>query len=155
MIIAGTGHRTLGSYTIPNKVYNYVHKETERLLVELKPDTVISGLAIGFDTLLADVSLKLKIPLLCAVPFIGQEKIWPMYAQIKYHNILKQAAEVKIVSEGGYSASKMQIRNCWMTNHCDKLLACFDGSNGGTANCVAYAKSIKREIIIIDPKKAK
>jgi len=58
---------------------------------------------------------------------------------------------VVVVSEGGYSARNMQRRNEWMVDHSDKVLAVWDGSNGGTGNCVAYARSIGREIIRIDP----
>lgn len=46
----------------------------------------------------------------------------------------------------------MQNRNKKMVDACDKLIAIFDGTNGGTANCVNYAKYINKEIIIINPK---
>ena len=46
---------------------------------------------------------------------------------------------------------KMQTRNEWMVNHCDKLIAVWNGSDGGTGNCVNYAKSINKEIIYINP----
>jgi len=45
----------------------------------------------------------------------------------------------------------MQARNTWQTDKADKLLAVFDGSSGGTGNCVKYAKSKGKTIILIDP----
>jgi uncharacterized phage-like protein YoqJ len=156
MIIAGTGHRPqkLGGYIIPNPVYNYVEQETERLLIKLKPNLILSGFAIGYDTLLAELAIKLKIDFNAIIPFVGQEKLWHKEAQIKFNNLLKQAKEIKIVSEGGYSVAKMQIRNQYLVDKCHLLLAAFDGSNSGTKNCIEYAHKMKKEIIIIDPKKA-
>jgi len=156
MIISGTGHRLnkLGGYSIPNKTFNYVCKTTEEILIIENPTKIISGLAIGFDTWLAQIAYKLKIPFIAAVPFIGQESIWPKQSQKLYLELLELADEVVIVSEGEYSAKKMQIRNEWMTDRSDKVLACWDGSDGGTGNCVRYANSVGKEIIRIDPNKA-
>jgi uncharacterized phage-like protein YoqJ len=154
MIIAGTGHRKLGGFAIPNPIYNYVQKEAERLLIKLKPSLILSGFAIGFDQMLAELAIKLKIDFNAIVPFVGQEKLWPKEAQTKYHTLLKQAKEIKIVCEGGYATKKMQIRNQYLVDHCHLLLAAYDGSGGGTNNCIEYAIKMKKEIIIIDPKKA-
>jgi uncharacterized phage-like protein YoqJ len=44
----------------------------------------------------------------------------------------------------------MQIRNEWMVDRCDKLIAVWDGSKGGTGNCVDYAKSVNKDIFRID-----
>lgn len=160
MIIAGTGHRCdklpnkQTGYTLPNPTYNYICQEVEKVLLQHQPEKVISGFAQGFDQYLAHVTIKLGIPLIAAIPFVGQEKIWPAASQLKYNKLLSQAAEVVIVSAGGYTASKMQIRNCWMADRCDKLLACWNHSAGGTSNCIDYAKSISKDIIYIDPRLA-
>ena len=55
---------------------------------------------------------------------------------------------------GGYSVFKMQLRNEWMVDHCDKLIAIFnqDETSGGTFNCVQYARSKNKDIIFINPK---
>ena len=47
----------------------------------------------------------------------------------------------------------MQKRNEYMVDKCDILLAVWDGSAGGTNNCVKYARKLDKEIIIIDPRK--
>lgn len=51
------------------------------------------------------------------------------------------STELVVVCGGGYSPEKMQRRNAWMVDHCDFLLACWDGSPGGTGNCMAYARA--------------
>jgi uncharacterized phage-like protein YoqJ len=47
----------------------------------------------------------------------------------------------------------MQLRNEFMVNNSDIVIAVWDGTNGGTANCVKYAQVENKEIIIIDPHK--
>ena len=155
-IVSATGHRPnkLGSYDLPNPIYNYVCKETERILKELNPDKCISGAALGYDQYFMNVCFRLGIPVIAAVPFIGQEKMWPEKSQRMYHKLLEKAESVVIISEGGYSAQKMRIRNEWMSNNSDIVLACFDGSRGGTGNAVAYAQSKNKKIIFIDPRLA-
>ena len=152
MIIGFSGHRKIGGYVYPNPIYNKVYQETEKYLLELKPEKVISGFAIGYDQIAAHISYKLKISVIAAVPFIGQELNWPKPVQEKYHAMLKLAERVEIVSKDGYAAYKMQVRNEWIVNNCDLLLACFDGSKGGTYNCIEYAKSKNKPIIVIEPK---
>lgn len=154
MIIAGTGHRPpkIGGYKLPNPTYNKICQEIEKILLKLKPEKVISGMALGFDMWLANVAYKLGIPFLAAIPFEGQEKAWPASSQKTYHALLNKAVEKVIVCEGGYSSYKMQIRNEWMVDHCDTLIAVWDETPGGTGNCVKYAQSIEKKIIYINPK---
>lgn len=153
MIVAFTGHRPdkLGGYKLPNKTYIHVCQQIEKNLLELKPEKIISGMALGVDQWAASIAIKLKIPFVAAIPFEGQETAWPLQSQHIFHSLLKYAAEKVIVCEGGYSAHKMQIRNEFMVDRCDKLIAVWDGTPGGTGNCVNYARNIKKEIIIINP----
>jgi uncharacterized phage-like protein YoqJ len=152
-LVAFTGHRPdkIGGYDLPNPTYMHVCQEIDRVLRELKPDKVISGMALGVDQWAANVALKLNIPFIAAVPFLGQEGKWPNKSQQLYKKMLEKAAEIVIVSEGGYAASKLQIRNEWMVDRCDVLVAVFDGTSGGTANCVTYAKGKGKEIVFIKP----
>lgn len=147
MIVTFTGHRPdkLGGYKLPNPTYNYVCQQIEKNLLELKPDTAISGMALGVDQWAAFICYKLKIPFMAAIPFKGQESAWPNASQQTYHNLLKKAYDQTIVCEGSYSAKKMQIRNEFMTDRCDVLIAIFNGSPGGTGNCINYAKSLHKK----------
>jgi uncharacterized phage-like protein YoqJ len=154
MIISLTGHRPnkLGGYKLPNPTYIHVCQQIEKTFIEFKPEKIISGMALGVDQWAAHIAYKLKIPFTAAIPFEGQEKAWPASSQNTYHALLKKAAEKVIVCEGTYQAVKMQVRNQWMVDRCDKLIAVWDGSPGGTGNCVNYAKSMNREIIYINPR---
>ena len=112
-------------------------------------------MALGWDQWAAGVCIELQIPFIAAVPFLGQEKVWPQVSKDIYHALLKKAVETVIVCEGSYANWKMQKRNEWMVDHCDKLIACYNGDlSGGTYNCVKYAQDQNKEIIVINPNKA-
>lgn len=146
-IVSGTGHR-------PQKLGGY-SQQAHRVLIDIakdwlianRPEEVIVGMALGWDTALAEAALELNIPLTAAVPFKGQELKWSVDTQKLYHEILAKAKRVVIVSEGGYSADKMDIRNRWMVDNSNTILAMHDGSAGGTNNCVKYAKKKDKPII--------
>jgi len=147
LIVAGTGHR-------PNKLGGYGPKAFERLLAlatevlgELKPTRVISGMALGWDQALAQAAVSLGIPLVAAVPFDGQEAAWPEASQHVYRELLARATEVIVVCPGGYSARSMQRRNEWMVAHSDLLLALWDGTSGGTGNCIRHARRVDRCVL--------
>jgi uncharacterized phage-like protein YoqJ len=158
MIVATSGHRPdklpnkETGYKLPNPTYIYVCQQIEKQLLKLKPEKCISGMALGVDQYFASVCIKLGIPFIAAVPFEGQEKMWPQSSQSIYNKLLSKAAERVVVCPGGYSAHKMQLRNEWMVDQCDLLLAVWDGSQGGTGNCVKYAQSVKKEIVFINPR---
>lgn len=154
MIVAFTGHRPdkLGGYKLPNDTYIRVCKKIDAALKELKPEKVITGMALGVDQWAAMVAYKLGLPFTAAIPFEGQEKAWPEASQKTFNLLRRLATEEVIVSSGGYAANKMQIRNEWMVDHCDVLIAIWDGTSGGTANCIEYAKSVNKQIYYIDPR---
>lgn len=155
MIVAFTGHRPdeLGGYNLPNPTYIHVCQQLEKTLTELKPEKAISGMALGVDQWAANICVKLGIPFTAAMPFLEQDSVWPEASKKTFRALLNKAAEQVIVSEGGYTAAKMQVRNEWMVDHCDVLVAVYNGADsGGTFNCIQYAKSVDKKIIFIDPK---
>jgi uncharacterized phage-like protein YoqJ len=154
MIVAGSGHRPnkLGGFSVPNPTYLYVCQQIQQRLKQLQPAKVISGFALGYDQWLANIAIKLGIPVIAAIPFQGQENAWPASSQRTYRSLLNKVSETFIVCQGSYAAWKLQRRNEWMVDHCDLLLACYDGTIGGTHNCIQYAKSINRSIVVINPK---
>jgi uncharacterized phage-like protein YoqJ len=109
-------------------------------------------MALGVDQWAASIAIKLGIPFVAAVPFLGQEGMWPNKSKKIYKFLLDKAGEIVIVNEGGFTAKKLQLRNEWMVDNCDVLIAVYNGDEkGGTANCVRYAKEKKKEIVFITP----
>ena len=159
MKIAVTGHR-------PNKLNNeydgvgicstFIRNEIKAVLAKHTQNgqtlELISGMALGVDMLFAQIAIELNIPLIAAIPFKGQQSMWPKQSQDRFNKILSyDKCESVIVSEGAYTPQKMQIRNQWMVDNCDLLIAVFDGTSGGTANCVNYAKKIGKNRVVIKP----
>ena len=143
-VFAATGHR-------PDRLGGYDDGTLERMvllacrfLAAERPSAAISGMALGWDTAWAIAALRLGVPLIAAVPFAGQESRWPSSAQDRYRAILAAATRVEITSPGGYSAAAMHVRNRWMVDNCDTLVALWSGASGGTGACVAYAQSVGR-----------
>lgn len=151
MIVSFTGHRKIGAGYGSNPAKDYVISELESILKELRPEGCISGMAIGFDQVAALACIQLGIPFEAAIPFSGQEKRWPFDIQNEYNSILDKAVKKTIVCDGEYSAKKMQIRNEYMVDNSDTVVCCWDGSTGGTKNCLDYAKKMNKKIIRIDP----
>lgn len=147
MIIAGTGHRPdkLGGYT--NEAFLKLVKIAEDWIKENNPTKVISGMALGWDQALAQASCNCNVPFIAAIPFKGQESAWSEKSQKYFNKLLKKAESIVYTSDGGYAPYKMQVRNKWMVDNSDALLAMWDGTNGGTYNCVSYAQSKDKKII--------
>ena len=143
MIIGITGHRKL------NNIIE-VENRTRDILLELKPDKLISGMAVGYDTIAVKICIELNIPFIAAVPFLGQDVMWPMEVRREYEKLIKLAESVHYCCNPGYAAWKMQKRNEWIVDNCDILIACWDGrENGGTYNCLSYAKIKNKDIMYI------
>lgn len=155
MFVAATGHRPdkLGGYDFYNPKRDWIRRQIWNELARLKPVACISGMALGIDQDFAWTAW-MGIPVLAAIPFKGQESRWPESSRMFYQELLARCYHIEIVSPGEYSARKMQIRNQWMVDHCQILLAVWDGSSGGTGNCVDYANRVHRQIVRIDPRKA-
>jgi uncharacterized phage-like protein YoqJ len=154
MNLAVTGHRPpkIGGYNTNSTLRHKVREAIKQKIELIKPDYGISGMALGVDQDFAQICIDLKIPFIAAIPFTGQESVWQQQDKDTYNKLLEQAHAKEIVSLGGYAAWKLQKRNEWMVHQCHELLAIWDGSSGGTANCVAFAEKVGRTIHRINPK---
>lgn len=116
------------------------------------PRAVISGMALGVDTVFAVAALELGVPLVAAIPFQGQEAQWPAASKARYQRLLARAAIVHAVSPPGYHVSKMHVRNQWMVDTCTHALAVWDGSSGGTGACVRAIRVAEKPLRVFDPR---
>lgn len=146
-----TGHR-------PNKLGGYGARAQTRLVAlardviqEIEPRRVITGMALGWDQAVAQAAIDLKVPFAAAIPFRGQESRWPAESQQRYNRLLGKAAGDVLIFDGYPDDMEMRIamqkRNEWMVDNSDKLAALWNGTSGGTANCVRYAQKVGRPII--------
>ena len=162
MVIAVTGHRPNKmpqgyGYDITNEKWIKLKELFKKLLTENNCTEAITGMALGVDTVFALAVLELKesgydIKLHCAIPCNNHSSMWPESSKNLYNQILEKADIIKIVSNREYKPFLMQIRNEYMVDLCDKLIAVWDGNyKSGTANCVRYANSQNKKTIIVNP----
>ncbi|MBI2061032.1 MAG: DUF1273 family protein [Nitrospirae bacterium] len=142
IILAVTGHRPdkIGGYDETHPTRRAVRTGIRKVLEGISPTVALSGMALGVDQDFAEECISLGIPFVAVVPFRGQENVWRGYARERWRNLLRQAVAVVNVSPPPYAGWKLQRRNEWMVDRCDALLAVYDGSPGGTRNCVEYAE---------------
>jgi uncharacterized phage-like protein YoqJ len=156
MILSVTGHRPdkLGfEYDMKGPISKKIYLELDRLVDQLKPTKMITGMALGVDMLFANVAINRKIPFIAAIPCLNQESKWPEQSKRLYSRIINDPlCTVHYVTNEEYTSSCMQIRNKWMVDNSDLLVAVWDGTKGGTSNCINYAKKNDKSIRRIDPK---
>ena len=158
MKIGITGHRPnkMYGYNINNKKWIELKEKFKKLLIENNCDEAVTGMALGVDTVFALAVLELKeegysIKLHCTIPCRNHSCKWIKESVDLYNYILSKADIVKLVSDEEYKPWLMQRRNEYIVNIVDKLIAVWDGSNGGTCNCVKYAEKQNKNIIRIIP----
>ena len=163
MKIAITGHRPSklgGDYDLTSKLLQDIKIQILWELHLLAPDyvlnkhffTLITGMALGIDTLFAKIAIEGEIPFIAAIPCKQQYKKWAQKSRELWMDITDhKLCDKYYVSEEVYTHDCMQKRNEWMVDNCDILIAVWDGTSGGTANCVEYAKSKGKQIIFISP----
>jgi len=168
--IAVTGHR-------PNKISRQLYsvdsplsKKYIKILKDYILESVVSvdinnniqcvsGMALGVDTLFALAVLELKseshdhnFSLYCAIPCENHSSKWIASSIDMYNAIMAKADKIVYVSNQPYSHSCMQDRNKHMVDIANQLIAVWDGTAGGTGNCVKYAKQVGKWITYINPK---
>lgn len=115
----------------------------------------ITGGAMGMDMYAAEAVLQLRkehpwITLEIAIPFDGQADRWKDDYRRRYEHILSEADIITVISHP-YTKSCMYLRNRYLVNNADLLLACYDGKPGGTAMTVEYARRLDVPIEFILP----
>ena len=115
----------------------------------------ISGMALGSDMICAETVLSLKkefpqITLEGAIPCPEQADRWHAEQRNRYNYLLEQCDSINI-SSPNYTYTCMHIRNNYMVNNSNAIIAIWDGSPGGTKNTIELAKKKNLEIYIINP----
>ena len=158
-----TGHR-------PGKLYGYDKNAPGNvklrqaikdavILLHLKHgiNNFITGMAMGWDMWAAEVVFYLKriypnIKLICAIPCKGHLESMPLFEQEEYEHILDEADYIHYVTNMQYTPQCLQKRNEWMVDNSVGQIAGWDGTKGGTYNCIKYAnKKYKTKRIRIHP----
>lgn len=103
----------------------------------------LSGMARGVDIIAAEIVLKMKkeypfLKLVAASPYQGFEEKWASGWKNRYRSVLERADEIHFVSEWK-GKETFQIRNIWMVDRSQLVIAIYNGEAGGTRNTIWYA----------------
>lgn len=147
-----TGHRP-EKLTAPEWL---IKRELEREIRQAIDDGInvfITGMARGVDIWAAEIVLQLResgmpVRLMCASPFDGFERSWSEDWQRRYRTIMQTADHALFVCPH-YSRSCFQIRNEWMVNHANRVIAVFNGERGGTKNTIDYTRRLGVQLFVI------
>ena len=150
MILVITGHR-------PQKMAapgteQRVRPVLKWALETLKPQWLITGMALGVDQWMCEEALALGVPVLAAIPCLNQDAYWGPAARKVYNDLLARVQHREMVTNGPYKKHVMQERNRWMIDRATCVVAIFDGTPGGTANAVTYAIQARKPVFRYDPK---
>ena len=118
--------------------------------------TFICGMALGFDTICAEMVLKLKknyphIKLIGALPCKTQDKLWREKDHKRYRRLLKKLDSIRCIYDNYIGSECMIERNRFMINNSSLLIALFGGKSGGTKSTIDYAKKQGVKIVVITP----
>lgn len=114
----------------------------------------ISGMALGCDLLFAEAVLAMReeyddVTLEAAIPCDSQANSWTEAQKERYNSIIASCDKVTFVQHQ-YTPGCMLRRNKYMVDNASVLLACFNGTPGGTMNTVLYARRQGVRTIVID-----
>ena len=149
---AFTGHRWYDSsrkHSVRKKIEECVREAYKNGITNF-----ISGMAIGFDLLAAEVVLSLRhefpaITLTAVLPFREQASRFNELNKCRYYKCLSQADDMVILSND-YTAKCYLERDRFMVEHSSLLIACYDGRNrGGTFWTVNFAARTGKNVINI------
>ena len=118
----------------------------------------VSGGAQGMDTMAAETVLELQkefpnITLEILIPYEGQADRWPQESKMRWQACIRNADMVTIISHE-YTKNCFFLRNRYLVQQADLLLACYDGQEGGTKMTVEYARQIGCPVCLLPPVKA-
>lgn len=161
MIVAFTGYRPEKmpfSEAANDEKYNLFRTAQLRVinrLIERGATHFISGVAMGFDTWVAEDIINIKkqhddISLECAIPFPGQADKWSFKDKRRRTQILRHA-DSEITLREHYTDDCFFARNRYMVDKADVVVCAYDGKRGGTAYTVDYAKKQNKIVIQINP----
>lgn len=148
MIIFGTGHRS--EYAGHSFVEMVDRSWSE--LSKRHVDTIITGMASGFDLAFAIAALNLGIDIWCVRPWAGHG---PTKRDGEYYEVIEKRAKMHTIVNPSLTYPGpwvYQVRNRFMVDHADSGIAFWNGKqSGGTFACLEYAKRMNKPVINIYP----
>ena len=138
-----TGHRPEKMELGEKEIKSLLEKAIDEAIAEGYV-TFITGMAMGTDIWAAEIVLERKkmnkdLHLICALPHPNFESRRSMTEKMRFNKINKNAYLAKEINDH-YFTGCYQVRNKWMVDRSNLVIAVFNGQKSGTKNTVDYAK---------------
>ena len=147
-----TGHRPEKLNESEDAIKAWLEKQIEKAIDD-GFTTFISGCAMGVDIWAGRIVTRKKltdyphIHLIAATPWPGFARRWSQQWQDQYTALLHEADLVVNVCDH-YHRGVFQQRNQWMVDHSSRLIAYYNGADGGTKNTIDYANYKNIDVIV-------
>jgi len=144
-----TGHRTL-SVKKAQRIVSRLNNEVDQL-IKNGVTNFMSGGALGFDHIAASLVITKRqqganIRLIFALPCRNQDETWTDRQKLLYRSLLREADEIRYVSEENTPES-MGICNRYMVNNSAYCICAFKDRTDGTGQTVRYAQEKGVQVI--------
>lgn len=154
-VVGLTGHRELKD---PEAVGALIRQEVEKLGLEMGSAIAgCSSVAIGADTLFAEICQSLRIPWIALLPF-PQVEFKNDFSESQWSHALELLANSLHLEVSGTSDDRTAAYlHCGRrtVDRSDVMMAVWDGKpargEGGTAEVVAYTRKKNKPLMVIDP----
>jgi uncharacterized phage-like protein YoqJ len=151
-----TGHRPEKLVWVSEQsVKRYLTKSIKQA-IEDGYVTFLTGMSRGVDLWAAEIVLQLRcemkrddIHLIAVMPFPNFEKEWSEDWKRLYNAILDEA-DIKTYMKKYYSNAAYRLRNEYMVNRCNRIIAYYNQQSGGTEQTIKYAHKQGIEITLPD-----
>ena len=146
-----TGHRPEKLDASEEEVKAWLRMQIMKALAD-GYKTFICGMGMGVDIMAGQIVREIKekdpsVHLICVIPWPGFAARWKMIWKGQYDFLLETSADyVKYMSKT-YHDGVFRMRNEYMVDHSNRLIAYYNGAPGGTWDTIEYA--VKRGIEIV------
>ena len=159
---SGTGHRPatrMDPSGLTELQMQWAREQARHGLHRLReqgPIVIKSGMALGWDMILAAAAFDLGIPFEAHIPYVSQPMLWPPAAQAEWLRLRSVAAREVVYGENPgdrWTAVKLlHARNDGLLK-ADRLLALWDARKrkGGTWSAVEKAQRLGLAGVHLDP----
>lgn len=116
----------------------------------------ITGMAMGIDLLAAAEVLEMQkshmdVHLVCAYPYCGSTDTF----REPWGHLAREAADVAelcVNVSDAYWKGCYQKRNRWMVDHSARVIAAYNGTEGGTGSTIRYAveQGIRIQVLVLE-----
>lgn len=152
MRVGVTGHQTLADA----RGWDWVGVEMRGVLADLAAPLIgVTSLAVGADSLFAEVVLQRGGFVEVVLPFPGYEQKVRARSREKYRHLLEAASRVTVLRRKGTDEESYFEAGRVVVERAGLVIAVWDGGPargpGGTADVVEYAARRGKEIVHLDP----